>query len=182
MNLANCTPAFVNVTGKTKSERQMSVVLNASGQVLTALSAAKGKVGKFAREETAKLGLGHVARAAAWPTCNYKPAAEYFAARLGEPMVISSRATFEALEDMMSARVAQAKLGKNGGMVECKKTFVLKDGAKLALARELTVIARELVEVAAEMSAEHKSKHDAARAESAAQAAITSAQQATVTA
>lgn len=151
-------PAIINVEGKTKTERQLSVIHSASSATKLALANAKGKVGQAARTGIAGLGLGNIAKHAAWPTCNYRPVAEYFAAQLGEPMVITNRAGFEALADQFEARIMKIKLSKSGGYTTDKKTGALKANASLSKAMELKAIAIELVEVAKEISEENKAK------------------------
>ncbi len=160
-NEISLKPAIVNVEGKTKSERQLSVINQASSATKLALANAKGKVGQAARSGIAGLGLGNIAKHAAWPTCNYRPAAEYFAAQLGEPMCITNRAGFESLADQFEARIMKVKLSKTGGYVIDKKTGIQKAGATLAKMMELKAIAVELVEVAQEISDENKAKSTA---------------------
>jgi hypothetical protein len=145
MELAKYTPAIINVTGKTKTDRQLSVVNQASGYTKMALANAKGKVGLAARNGIANGGIQAIAKQAAFPTCNYKPVGEYFAAQLGEPMVISNRAAFESLADQFEARIMKIKMSKNEGMVIDKKTGAEKAGATLAKAMELKAIAIDMV-------------------------------------
>lgn len=145
-------PALIEVAGKSKVERQMSVVTQASGACHTALVGMKGKVGNAVRASIARAGLEAVAKAAAHN--NYRPAAEYFAARLGEPIAISNRSSFEALPDLFQARIMKAKLAKNGGMREDKKTGALVAGSALSLAMELKAIAVELVAAKEEIRAQ----------------------------
>jgi hypothetical protein len=148
MELAKYTPAIINVTGKTKTDRQLSVVNQASGYTKMALANAKGKVGLAARNGIANGGIQAIAKQAAFPTCNYKPVGEYFAAQLGEPMVISNRAAFESLADQFEARIMKIRLSKTGGYVTDKKTGAEKAGATLAKAMELKAIAIEMVAAA----------------------------------
>jgi len=148
MELAKYTPAIINVTGKTKTDRQLSVVNQASGYTKMALANAKGKVGLAARNGIANGGIQAIAKQAAFPTCNYKPVGEYFAAQLGEPMVISNRAAFESLADQFEARIMKIKLSKTGGYVTDKKTGAEKASATLAKAMELKAIATEMVAAA----------------------------------
>jgi hypothetical protein len=138
------TPAIIEVTGKTKTERQLSVVHHASTQTKLALAAAKGKVGQAARSGIAYTGLKAIAQAAA--KANYRPAAEYYAARLGQPMVITNRASFESMPDVFEAMIMKAKMAKNGGYSECKKTGALKPTAALSIAMELKAIAVEMID------------------------------------
>lgn len=136
-------PAIINVEGKTKTERQLSVVHHASTQTKLALAGAKGKVGQAARSGIAFTGLKAIAQAAA--KNNYRPAAEYFAARTGAPFIISNRAAFDSMPDVFEAQIMKAKLAKNGGYTTDKKTGALKPTATLALAMELKAIAIEMI-------------------------------------
>lgn len=158
MELAQFTPAIINVTGKTKTDRQLSVVTQASGYTKMALANAKGKVGLAARNGIANGGIQAIAKQAAFPSCNYKPVGEYFAAQLGEPMVISNRAAFESLADQFEARIMKIRLSKTGGMVTDKKTGAEKAGATLAKAMELKAIAIEMVASAEYYTNEAKAK------------------------
>ena len=152
------TPAIINVEGKTKVERQLSVVYNASGYTKMALANAKGKMGLAARNGIANGGLQAVAKQAAFPSCNYKPAAEYFAARIGKAFVISNRSSFESLPDQFEMSIMAAKSVKNGGYVLDKKTGAQKPSAAHALALELKAIAVEMIEQAAAYTADAKAK------------------------
>ena len=155
-------PAIINVDGATKTDRQLSVIRNASTQTRLALANAKGKLGTEARHGIARAGLAEIAKAAA--NNNYRPAAEYFAARLGQPMVISGRASFDALPDVFEAMVMKAKMAKNGGYVEDKKTGAMKPSAAHALALELKAIAVELVAEKEAIFAEKQAARTAAPA------------------
>lgn len=161
MELATFTPAMVNVYGKTKTERQLSVVQDASAYTKMALANAKGKVGIAARNGIAKGGIQAIAKQAAWPTCNYKPAGEYFAAQLGEPMVISNRAAFESMADQFEARIMKVKLSKSGGYTTDKKTGALKANATLSKLMELKADAVDMVAIAQEFTDEAKAKRAA---------------------
>lgn len=154
MNEITIAPVSILVEGKNKSERQVSVVRQASASALTACLNIKGKVGAEIRTSAAMGGLVDVANHAA--TGNYKPLAEMIAIRTGEPIYISSRSTFEALPDVMRAKVYQAKLGKNGGLVTDKKTGALKPGAKLAAAQELLDLVQRIVDAVAKYHADRR--------------------------
>ena len=161
MELATFTPAIVNVTGKTKTERQLSVVQDASYYTKMALANAKGKVGLSARNGVANGGVQAIAKQAAFPSCNYLSAGDYFAAQLGEPMVISNRAAFESLPDQFEARIMKAKMAKNGGYVTDKKTGALKAGATLAKLMELKAVATDMVADAEAYTADAKAQQAA---------------------
>ncbi len=138
MNQITIAPAIVNVSGKTKVERQVSVVRTASQQALTACLSLKGKVGNAIRANAASAGLLDVA--AACVNSNYKPLVEMLSIRLGEPMIVSSRASFESLPDLFEARIMKAKLAKNDGMRIDKKSGALVAGSKLAVEMELKAL------------------------------------------
>ena len=161
MEIATFTPAIVNVTGKTKTERQLSVVQDSSPYTKMALANAKGKMGQAARNGIANGGIQALSKQAAWPSCNYRPVGEYFAAQLGEPMVISNRAAFESLPDQFEARIMKAKMAKNGGMVIDKKTGALKPSATHAKMLELKAVAVEMVANAEAYTAEAKAARSA---------------------
>lgn len=158
MQIAEFTPAIINVDGKTKTERQLSVVNQASPYTKMALANAKGKMGVAARNGIANGGIQAIAKQAAWPSCNYRPVGEYFAAQLGEPMVISNRAAFESLADQFEARIMKIKLSKSGGYTTDKKTGAQRVSATLAKAMELKAIAIEMVASAEYFTNEAKSQ------------------------
>ena len=164
MELAQFTPAIIEVTGKTKTERQLSVVHQASPYTKMALANAKGKMGPAARAGIANGGLQAVAKQAAFPTCNYKPAGEYFAAQLGEPIVLSNRAGFESLPDQLEARIMKVKLSKSGGYTTDKKTGAQKPNATLSKLMELKAAAVEMVAAAEYFTKEAKAQQAEAKA------------------
>jgi len=164
MELAQFTPAIIDVIGKTKTERQLSVVHQASPYTKMALANAKGKMGQAARAGIANGGLQAIAKQAAFPTCNYKPAGEYFAAQLGEPIVISNRAAFESLPDQMEARIMKVKLSKSGGYTTDKKTGAQKPNATLSKLMELKAAAVELVAGAEYFTKEAKAQQAESKA------------------
>lgn len=155
-------PANVLVVGENRGERSLSVVRRATQSALTACMGMGGKVGKEIRSGIVEAGLVDVAQQAA--NGNYKPLAETLAIRTGEPFIISNRSTFEALPDMMQARIESAKLGKNGGMRE-NSEGVMVPGAKLKLAIELHAICVGATEYAKKVA-------EARKAEQAEQASI----------
>lgn len=157
------TPVSVTVEGAKRLDRQLSVVRVADSCALTACLALKGGVGRAIRESGAKAGLVDIATQAA--NGNYRPLAQMLAIRTGEPILISGKSTFEALPDMFKARIFQAQLGKNDGMRTVKKTGLLADGAKLALARELHGIVCKVTAYAAHVAAERKAERESITAE-----------------
>ena len=155
-------PAIVDVIGKTKVERQLSVVSQCDGYTKMALGNAKGKLGLAVRNGVANGGLMGIAKQAS--NGNYKPCAEYIAARTGKPFVISSRASFESLADQFEMSIMAAKSAKKGGYVLHKKTGAHKPSATHALALELKAIAIELIANAAAFHAERVSAKSAIEA------------------
>ena len=162
MNQITIAPAIVNVSGKTKVERQVSVVRTASQQALTACLSLKGKVGNAIRANAASAGLLDVA--AACVNSNYKPLAEMLSIRLGEPMVISNRASFESLPDMFEARIMKCKLAKNDGMRLDKKSGMLVAGSKLATEMELKAMVTDIIRAVNEYHANRKAEQQAVEA------------------
>lgn len=156
MNQITMTPAIVNVSGKTKVERQVSVVRNASQQALTACLSLKGKVGNAIRANAASAGLLDVA--AACVNSNYKPLVEMLSIRLGEPMIVSNRASFESLPDLFEARIMKAKLAKNDGMRIDKKSGALVAGSKLAVEMELKALVTDIIRAVNEYHANRKAE------------------------
>ncbi len=146
------TPAIVNVSGATATERKLSVVTGASHEATLALTNLGGKVGKVARQHAAATGLVGICEAAA--RGNFKPVAEYIATRTGKAVVISSKASFEALPDLFEAQILNAKNAKNGGYTTTK-AGIIKPTAALSLAMELKAFAVETVRRAG-LIAEHR--------------------------
>lgn len=108
-------PVIVNPVGNTSVERKLSIIESASKEVCFALAGMKGKVGDAARAGVAQEGMDGMIKKAAWPTCDYRPIAQFLAASLGEPIVISNRASFLALPDMFEQRLLKIKGSKSGG-------------------------------------------------------------------
>lgn len=158
-NQITIAPVIVNVTGKTKVERQVSVVSRASDTALSACLSMKGKVGNAIRAEVTHSGLVSVANACF--NANYKPLAEMLAIRLGEPMVITNRASFESLPDFFEARIMKAKLAKNDGMRIDKKTNAMVSGSKLATELELKSMVVNIIRAVAEAHAAKKAEQEA---------------------
>ena len=156
MNQITMSPAIVNVSGKTKVERQVSVVRTASQQALTACLSLKGKVGNAIRANAASAGLLDVA--AACVNSNYKPLVEMLSIRLGEPMIVSNRASFESLPDLFEARIMKAKLAKNDGMRLDKKSGALVAGSKLAIEMELKALVTDIIRAVNEYHATRKAE------------------------
>lgn len=157
-NQITMAPAIITVSGKTKVERQVSVVSRASETALTACLSMKGKIGNAIRAEVSHTGLISVANACF--NANYKPLAEMLAIRLGEPIVITNRASFESLPDFFEARILKAKLGKNDGMRLDKKTGAMVSGSKLATELELKSVVVNIIRAVAEAHAAKKAEQE----------------------
>lgn len=151
-SLAQYGPVMIAVMGATNVERKLSVVRVAEGSALTACMDLKGKIGKEIRGNIAEGGLQEVVMQAA--NGNYKPLAQVFAIRTGEPIIISNKGTFEALPDFFEARIAAAKLSKGGGVKLVDGLEV--PGSKLKLAMELHSLAIKCVAFAKHVADERK--------------------------
>ncbi len=155
------TPAVVNVNGATATERKLSVVTNASHEATMALTNQSGKVGKVARQHAATMGWIGICDAAA--RGNFKPVAEYIAARTGKACVISSKAAFESLADQFESQVLNAKNSKNGGYTTTK-AGIQKPSAALSLALELKAFAVETIARAQRIAEQRAEERRARRA------------------
>lgn len=155
-------PAIINVEGKTATERKLSVFNNATESAQLALVSAGGKVGKLAVNQAARTGLAHIISQCSH--ADYRGLAEYLAGMTGKPMVISSRASFQALPDLFEASIMAAKCKKSGGFVTDKKTGALKPNAELALAMNLKAICTEVIAHAEEIIAKRIAERQAAKA------------------
>ena len=145
-NAISMIPGVCNVTGKTAVERRISALYQGDGATLAALCAAKGAVGKAAREGVSSGGLVSLAHRAS--KNNYSPIAAYVSAVLGVSFHISNRASFESVPDRLESLIADAKLAKNGGFRVCKKTGAMVPGAKLATLIGLLAEFTEMVQCA----------------------------------
>lgn len=154
MNEITMTPVIVNAVGTTKVARQFSVVQVASTNALNACIDMKGKVGVAIRQASASVGMSKVLNDCV--NGNYRSLAETIALKLGEPIVISSRATFEALPDMFESKIMNIKQSKSGGMTTSKKTGITSVGAKLKLHLEIKSLVTDIV---TEVSAIHAERN-----------------------
>lgn len=157
--VATYAPVSIMVIGANVNERKLSVVRVAEGAALTACMDLKGKIGAEIRGNIAEGGLKEVAMQAA--NGNYKPLAQVFAIRTGEPFIISNKGTFEALPDFFEARVAAAKLAKGGGVRLDGKSGLEVPGSKLKLAMELHSLAVKSVAFAKLVAEERKAQQEA---------------------
>ena len=139
--LATYGPASIVVSGKTLTEKRISVVSNAGLAAQAYLSAQKGKIGKVAREGLALHGEALIANAAR--RGNYTPLCEAIASITGETLTISNRASFECLGDRFADKLADLK---NGGYTMSKdgteKSSSKRNGLMqvMALIREVQAI------------------------------------------
>ncbi len=155
--IATYGPVSIMVTGATNVERKLSVVRTADGSALTACMDLKGKIGAEIRGNIAEGGLQEVVMQAA--NGNYKPLAQVFAIRTGEPIVISNKSSFEALPDVFEARIQLAKLGKGGGVKLVDGLEV--PGAKLKLAMDCYSLAIKCIAFAKHVAEERKTQQEA---------------------
>jgi hypothetical protein len=156
MSNITITPVVINVDGKTKADRQLSVVRQASSSALTACLNVNGKVGKAIREGASQTGLVDIAKHCI--NSHYLPLAQYLAINLGEPIVISGRASFEALPDTLEAKIMTVKLSKSGGYRTDKKTGSLVSNAKLSKLMELKAVCTEIINAVAKAKAMAKAE------------------------
>jgi len=155
-NEITMSPVIINATGTTKVERQFSVVQVASTNALTACIDMKGKVGVAIRQASAQVGMSKVLNDCV--NGNYRSLAETIALKLGEPVVISGRATFEALPDMFEAKIMVIKQSKSGGMSTSKKTGITSVGAKLKLHLEIKSLVTDIVTEVSAIHAQRKAE------------------------
>ena len=155
-------PASVVVAGKTKSDRQLSVLNDAPSSTLAALGASKGKVGKTARELCARDGVRQIVKAMA--DANYKPLVAYIAGVLGETVTCNNWASAQSLPDRLEDKIAKVKLSKSGGYTTDKKTGALKPNATLSTLLTLKSDVTECLALAAEIVAQRKAEREAQKA------------------
>jgi len=158
-------PVIVEVTGEKKADRQLSVVRHASASAIGACLGITGKVGAEIRMSAVQQNLVEIARAAAWPTCNYRPFAEMLAIRSGTPKTISNRASFESQADVYADMVSTAKLSKSGGYVTSKKTGVQSPNAALKLAMDMHNTCVVVAQLAQRISDTNKAAAESRKAE-----------------
>jgi hypothetical protein len=145
-DIVDYAPACTMVTGKTVSERRLSVLPNASFEAVLYASSRTGKVGKIAREGLAGQSSELIARAAR--RGNYRPLSETLAVMLGESVTISNRASYDALVDRFSDRLADLNLAKNGGYTIDKKTGTSKPNSKRKVFSEVISFIKSIQELA----------------------------------
>lgn len=153
------TPATVEVSGKTKSDRQLSVLAVAPRETAQALASASGKVGKAARELTAREGVAGIIKAMA--DANYRPLTAYVAAKLGESVVVTNWGSATSLPDRLEERILKVKQSKSGGYTTDKKTGIQKPNATLSMLLTLKSDVTECLALAAEIVAERKAERAA---------------------
>lgn len=146
-DIVEYAPACTMVTGKTISDRRLSVLPTASFEAVLYASSRTGKVGKVAREGLAGQSTELIARAAR--RGNYRPLSETLAVMLGESVTISNRASFDALADRFSDRLSDLSLAKNGGYTINKKTGVTMPNAKRKVFTEVISFIKSVQELAA---------------------------------
>lgn len=103
--VAEFGPAEVVVSGKTTTDKRMSVVQSGSTAVRLFASSMKGKVGTEARSGLQMQGMAMIASKARQG--NYKPLAEALSLITAESIVITNRASFESLKDRYAPMLVQ---------------------------------------------------------------------------
>lgn len=162
MSNITIAPVTVNVSGANKYERQLSVIKGAESAALTACLDLKGKAGAVIRSEAVYGGLVDVAQQAF--NGNFKPLAQMLSIRTGEPIVISSKASFMALPDMFTARKMKVTQGtKSGGYRQDKKTGLMVPNAALKQAEELLDLVERVVEAVREADAKARAERESAK-------------------
>lgn len=142
-------PAHAVVTGKTLTERKLSIVASASFEATTYLAGKNGKVGKVAREGLAQHARAFIAAKARQG--NYRPLAEALAGLMGESISISNRSSYEGLLDRFSDKLLDLNLTKSGGWTTDKKTGLQKSSSKRATLMECISLVKEVQELAETM-------------------------------
>jgi RNA polymerase-binding transcription factor DksA len=144
--VAEFGPAQVIVTGKTVTEKKLSVVGQASAPALAYLSNQKGKLGKYAREGLSVAGEAMIAKHAR--SGNYKPLTDAIAAITGASLTVRNRAEFETLAGRFEDQLRDLK---NGGYIVCKKTGMEKSGSKRNVLMQVIALIQEVQSAAAAM-------------------------------
>jgi len=144
--VAEFGPAQVIVTGKTVTEKKLSVISQASTAALAFMCNQKGKTGKMAREQTSQAGEAMIAKHARGG--NYKPLADAIAAITGASLTIRNRAEFETLAGRFEDALRDLK---NDGFIVCKKTGMEKPSAKRNTLLQVIALITEVQAVAAAM-------------------------------
>jgi RNA polymerase-binding transcription factor DksA len=139
-------PACVVVTGKTLTEKKLSVVSQASSAALAYAVNQKGKVKKLACETMALASESMIAKHARGG--NYRPLADAIAMVTGASLSIRNRAEFETLAGRFEDQLIDLK---NGGYTICKKTGVQKSGAKRTALLQVIGLIKEVQSIAASL-------------------------------
>jgi len=128
--------ASVVVSGKTLTEKKLSVVNQASSAALAYMCNVKGKVGKMARENISSVGTNLIATQAR--SGNYKPLADAIASITGQSLTIPNRATYETL----AGRFADAlqDLPREGYALSKKDNTMKPTAKRLALLQVVGLI------------------------------------------
>ena len=128
--------AAVVVSGKTLTEKKLSVVGQASSQALAYLCNTKGKVGKMAREGISSAGTSLIATQAR--SGNYKPLADAIAAITGQSLSIPNRATYETLAGRFAD--AMQDLPREGYALSKKDNTMKPTAKRIALTQVIALI------------------------------------------
>lgn len=103
--VAEFIPAEIRVTGKTSTEKRLSIITVAEDSVQLFAASMKGKVGNAARDGIAGQGLRAMTMQAA--RGNYRPLAQCLALIQGENVYMTSRAAYESYGDVLGAKMDQ---------------------------------------------------------------------------
>jgi RNA polymerase-binding transcription factor DksA len=144
--VAEFVPACIVVSGKTLTEKKLSVVSQASSAALAYAVNQKGKVKKYACEAMAVASESMIAKHARGG--NYKPLADAIAMVTGASLSIRNRAEFETLAGRFEDQLIDLK---NGGYVVCKKTGMDKPSAKRNTLMQVIALIKEVQSIAAAM-------------------------------
>lgn len=113
-------PVHIEVTGKTSTERKMSVVdAGVTSITALALSNTKGKLGTALRADMAQRGIEATIHAAAQG--NFRPLAEQLAIGLGTSIVIRSADEFASVGYWLDRELDKVKASKSGGITSSGK-------------------------------------------------------------
>jgi len=157
-NVVEYGPVHIEVSGKTSTERKMSVVdAGVTSITALALSNTKGKLGTAIRADMAERGLLATIHAAAQG--NFRPLAEQLAIGLGTSIIIRTADEFSSVGYWLDRELDKVLASKSGGMTSAGKPTTAHAALRNAI---------ELVAACYTARAEQK-KRDAERRAAAAQ-------------
>lgn len=151
--LAGFAPARAVLAGKTMTEKRTNMLAASSVAVSLYFADAKGKLGQAARAGVSEQGIRRMARNARHG--NYADVAGALAILLGESIVISNRASYEALSDRFEGKLADLKDGGYKGEKPTAKRVAIEK------AIELIESVNGIIVAILAMEAEEKAKREA---------------------